>query len=293
MRSRSAILVLASLSLPSALSAFCGLQSCPRVDARGDAAAFEAGLRTRWVAYDIAGREGSYVVTAPRFFARRAGFALGTEIPLTRLDDGGAVTTGLSNPLVMAQYVRRLSHAWSAEAGLQVELPFGDPEHGLAGDHVMLLPWIGARRDFETVSGASWYVAGQAGYSHALEAHAHAADTAAASARTGLSKATKAMHEGHEHDDGTTTPVLVNPHADREAQYRVALGWTRGRGTLEGFSLGQFDVTDGSPEAYARAGASYAWSLGRFTAVSLMADAPITAARRNELEIGVGVKTGW
>jgi hypothetical protein len=282
MRSRFSVLLLALLSLPSVSPAFCGLQSCPRVEPRAEAAAFDAGLRVRGVAFDIAGNEGSYVVTAPRFFARYAGFALGTEVPFTRLDNGGEIAFGLSNPLLMAQYARRLTHAWSAETGLQVELPFGDQEHGLAGDHVMLLPWIGLRRDWN-----AWYVAGMLGYSHALEAHAHGADTAGASARLA-----KTMHEGHEHE-GVTSPVLVNPHADREAQYRAAAGWTRGRGTAEVFTLGQVDVTANGPTSYLRAGASYAWSLGRFTALSVIADAPVTSARRNELEIGVGVRTGW
>jgi hypothetical protein len=286
MRSRFPAFLLALLFLPSVSAAFCGLQSCPRVEPRAEAATFDAGLRTRWVAFDIGGREGSYVVTAPRAFARYAGFALGTEVPFTRLDDGGEVAFGLSNPLVMAQYARRLpgswGRAWSAEAGLQVELPFGDQEHGLAGDHVMLLPWVGLRRDWD-----AWYVTGMLGYSHALEAHAHATDTAGASARLA-----KTLHEGHEHE-GVTSPVLVNPHADREAQYRAAAGWTRGRGTAEVFALGQADVTANGPTSYVRAGASYAWSLGRFTALNVIADAPVTSARRNELEIGVGVKTGW
>jgi hypothetical protein len=285
MRFRFPVLWLALFSLPSVASAFCGLQSCPRVEPRAEAAAFEAALRTRWVAFDIGGNEGSYVVTAPRFFARYAGFALGTEVPFTRLDNGGEVAFGLSNPLVMAQVARRLPgswRAWSAEAGLQVELPFGDQARGLAGDHVMLLPWVGLRRDWD-----AWYVTGMAGYSQALEAHAHAADSAGASARLA-----KSLHEGHEHG-GVTSPVLVNPHADREAQVRASAGWTRGRGTAEVFTFGQVDVTAGGPTSYLRAGASYAWSLGRFTALHVIADVPVTAARRNEAEIGVGVKTGW
>ena len=255
------------------------------MDAHGEAARLEAGLRSRWVAYDIAGNEGSYVVTAPRVFARYEGFALGAEVPLTRLDNGGAVSFGLSNPIVMAQYARRLSWAWSGEVGLQWELPFGDQEHGLAGDHMMLLPWIGARRDF-----GAWHASGMLGYSHALEAHAHGADTIAASPRLA-----KKLHEGHEHE-GVTSPVLVNPHANREVQARVAVGWTRGRGTVEGFTLGQTDVTalkSRGPTSYLRAGASYEWSFARFTALQFIADAPVTAARRNEFEIGVGLKTGW
>lgn len=274
----------ASCALPASSFAFCGLQSCPRVEPRAETAPFDAGLRLRWVAFDIAGNEGAYLVTAPRFFARAKGFALGTEIPFTRLENGGEVSFGLSNPLVMAQYARRLSHAWSGETGLQVELPFGDQEHGLAGDHVMLLPWIGLRRDWD-----AWYVSGMLGYSHALEAHEHAPAAAAAEARVGLAKS---MHEGHEHE-GVESPVLVNPHADREAQARAAVGWIQGRGTTEAYAFGQVDATDSGPTTYLRAGASYAWALGRFTALNVSVDAPLTAARRNELEIGAGVKTGW
>src|SRR5690606_17347610 len=88
----------------------------------------------------------------------------------------------------------------------------------------------------------------------------------------------KPAHEGHDH----AVPVLVNPHADRELQWRAAAGWTRGRGTLEGFGLGQTDVTAAGPKAFVRAGASYEWNLARFTALQLIADAPVTAVRRNE-----------
>jgi Zn-dependent alcohol dehydrogenase len=81
-------------------AAFCGLQSCPRPAGTGEVPWLEAGLRTRWVAYDIAGNDGSYVVTALRLFFNRSGLAVGAEVPFTRSDMevaalfGCAVTTG-------------------------------------------------------------------------------------------------------------------------------------------------------------------------------------------------------
>lgn len=88
--------------------------------------------------------------------------------------------------------------------------------------------------------------------------------------------------------------MLVNPHADREVQWRAALGWTRGRSTLEGFGLGQADMTgNGGPGVYVRTGSSWEWTLGRFSALQLIADVPVTAARRNEAEVGLSLRTGW
>ena len=271
---RLPVVLLPSLLAVSTASAFCGLQSCPRPPDRGAPPALEAGLRTRWVVYDIAGNEGSYVATAPRVFVRHAGFTLGVEVPLTRLDNGGAVATGFSNPVLMAQYARRLSYAWSGEAGVQLELPIGDKDAGLAGDHFMLLPWIGARRDF----GAAWYAAGMAGISQGF-----------GGAESSSAPLAKTAHEGHDHG---AAPVLVNPHGDRELQGRLAAGRVFGKATVEAFALGRSDLTDGA-RLYLRAGASWERRLGRFSAVRLIADAPATAARRNELELGVALKTGW
>jgi|GEM_PF-4970662 len=282
-------LVFAMTVATTDVSAFCGLASCPRPSQSHEVPAVEAGLRTRAVAYDIAGADGHYLVTAPRVFFNYNGFAVGTEIPFTRLDNGGVVTTGLSNPLIMGRYARRLSSVWSAEVGLQWELPVGNPEDGLAGDHHMLLPWLGARREF----GASWYATAMLGFSAALEEEHAATDTAGGSASMlPRTAAAKVAHAGHDHGDGAT-PVLVNPHADREAQWRLAAGWMRGRATIEGFTIGQYDASDAATGTYARAGASLEWSLARYTAVQLIADAPVTSNRRNEFEVGLALKTGW
>jgi len=279
----------------SSASAFCGLQSCPKPTGSGETPRFEAALRTRVVSYDIGNNEGHYLVTAPRVFLNYGGFALGAEVPFTRLDNGGTVSTGLSNPLVTGRYARRLSHAWSGEVGLQWELPIGNQKDGLAGDHNMLLPWLGLRRDL----GHVWYATGMVGVSTALEdAKASAPVTTTAQiisdpsdpTGTSLSKVGKTAHAGHDHG---ATPVLVNPHADRELQGRLAVGWIKGRGTFEGYGLSQTDLTSSGPETYARAGVSYEWSLMRFTALQIIGDLPVTAARRNEAEVGVTIKTGW
>ncbi len=277
---------LLAILLPAPAAAFCGLQSCPRPASHGEAPALEAGLRTRWVAYDIAGHEGSYVVTAPRLFVRRWGVTLGGEFPLTRLRNGNETTIGFSNPILMTQYARRLSSTWSGEAGLQIELPFGNQDDGLAGDHTMLLPWIGARKDL----GASWYMGGMLGVSQALGEYRSGTATALAKA----AKVAKVAHAGHDHGDGTPSPVLVNPHADREIQWRAVAGWTRGRSTLEGFSLAQHDISgEPGPGFYLRAGASWERAFGRMSALQFIADFPVTHARRNEMEIGAALRTGW
>jgi hypothetical protein len=272
--SHTLLIALALSTGPAA--AFCGLQSCPRPAGTGEVPLLEAGLRTRWVAYDIAGNDGSYVVTALRLFFNRSGLAVGAEVPFTRLDNGSSVATGLSNPVLMARYARRLSYAWSAEIGVQWELPMGDQEIGLAGDHNMLLPWVGARFDVNP----TWYVSVMAGYSHALE-NAHT--------NTDTAPLAKVAHAGHDHE---ATPVLVNPHADREVQWRAAAGWMPGRGTLEGFGLGQTDVTATGPKTFVRAGASWEWTLARFTSLQMIGDVPVTTVRRSEVEIGLALKTG-
>jgi hypothetical protein len=180
----------------------------------------------------------------------------------------------------MAQYARRLSATWSGEVGMQVELPVGDEKDGLAGDHLMLLPWIGARKDL----GTSWYVSGMLGASRAIETK-HEDNEGGSLA--------KVAHEGHD-DEGHAVPLVVNPHADREVQWRAAAGRMRGRSMLEGFTLAQHDVTgEAGPDFYLRAGASWEWAIGHMSALQLIGDLPVTAARRNEAEIGLALRTGW
>jgi hypothetical protein len=266
-------------------SAFCGLQSCPRPAGAGEASTLEAALRTRGVSYDIAGNTGHYLVTAPRVFVNYGGLAVGAEIPITRLDNDGVIATGLSNPVVMARYARRFAYAWSGEVGLQWELPIGNQADGLAGDHHMLLPWVGVRHDVSP----AWFVTGMFGISSALEFGGHSAGAGGASARTVYATPLfKAAHAGHDHE----TPVLVNPHADRELQTRAAIGWSRGRGIVEAFGLTQTDITSDKTGTYARAGGSYEWTIARFTALQFFGDLPVTTTRRNEGELGLLIKTG-
>lgn len=289
-------------------SAFCGLQSCPRPAGAGEVPVVEAALRTRSVSYDVSGHQGSYIVTSPRLFVNYGRVAVGAEVPFTRLENGGTIVTGLSNPVAMARYARRLSYAWSGEVGLQWELPVGNRKDGLAGDHHMLLPWVGLRHDVMPAPGtaSSWYVTGMFGLSTALEGRAaspassgsqdpaHRQPAHRGQRGEGAEPLAKAAHAGHDHGP-EGTPVLVNPHSDREAQGRVAIGWTRGRGTVEGFGLAQYDLLDPDDGArtYARAGLSWEWALMRFTSLQVIADIPVTSARRNERELGLSFKTGF
>jgi hypothetical protein len=277
----------APLLFPAIVSATCGLQFCPR-PASMDAAAWEAGLRTRLVTFASGGgsaggadASGSYAVVAPRalwrpgLFARALTFS--AEVPLTRLQTGGESRTGLSNPLLAAVYGRRLSHAWSGEAGLQLELPLGDAAHGLADDHVMALPWIGLGR--ELGSTGSWRASGMAGYSQALEPRGHGEEEGV------LVKVAQVTHNGEDHG---AAPVLVNPHGDREIHWRAGLARILGRSTVEGFALGQTDLSDGARQ-YVRAGLGWDHALGGGLGLRLTADAPVSAARRAEMELGVGI----
>jgi hypothetical protein len=272
--------------LPALAGAFCGLQSCPRVNPHGGSHPFEAGIRARVVTFDIEGQEGAYGVASPRFFAKVRGLSLGVEVPWVNLHAEEGVTSGLGNPLLMAQYARRLSHDWSAEAGLQVELPFGDADHGLAGDHTMVLPWIGARKEW----GMRWHTSGMLGFSQALGEKLQDDGGGAALA--------KSAHNGVDHGAGQAAPLFVNPHGDREVHWRAAVGLRLGeRWTFEDFLLGQADITkpDENPETvhYVRNGISAEWAVTHAVALQMAADAPVTSARRSEAALGIDVKVAW
>lgn len=274
-------------ALATGAQAFCGLQSCPRIGPHGGEAPFEAGLRSRFVIFDIAGEHGYYGVYSPRFFAKALGMSLGVEVPWVNLHLAEGVTSGIGNPLLVAQYAHRLSTAWSAQAGMQWELPFGDTEHGLAGDHTMLLPWVGARYEFADF----WYLSGMLGFSYALP-EPDAEDESGSSAR--VAPLAKSAHNGVDHNTGLAVPQYVNPHGDREAQWRLGVGrMFMHRWMVEAFTLGAADVTEPNTVFYARAGASAEWMLTSSFGLQVMADAPVTAARRSEAALGVDVKVAW
>jgi hypothetical protein len=273
----------AALCLPALAGAFCGLQSCPRVGPHGGSFPFEAGARSRLVAFDIAGEQGYYGVFSPRFFAKALGLSLGAEVPWVNLHTAAGVTSGLGNPLLIAQYARPFSPAWTAQAGVQWELPFGDTDHGLAGDHAMLLPWVGARHEL----GASWHLSGMLGFSYAIE-------EPITEDEAGVAPLAKAAHNGVDHGSGEAAPLFVNPHGDREAQWRLGVGRALARRwMLEAFALGQADLTGSNAVFYTRAGASAEWMATSSVGLQFIADAPVTAARRSEAALGADVKIMW
>jgi len=281
--------IAATLFITVSAQAFCGLQSCPRIDPHGQTHPYTAGVRARLTGFDIDNESGYYGIVSPHLFVRTpflSNLSLGVEVPWVTLHTADDETSGLGNPLLTAQYARRLSHDFSAEAGLQLELPFGDHDHGLADDHYMLLPWVGARYEW----GTAWYASGMMGFSQAVGGEDDAADTTA-SARIAGSTLAKAAHADH---GAAAEPLLVNPHGDREVQWRAALGYRpRARWIVEGFGLGTVDISESTPEYYVRAGVSSEWSLTEALGLQVIADAPVTSARRSDATIGVDFKYGW
>src|SRR4051812_42655110 len=90
---------LAASVLATSAAAFCGLQSCPRLGPHGGDLPFEAGLRTRLVAFEASGESGYYTVLSPRFYARIRGMSLGVEAPwvILRTEDPDDRAAGLGN----------------------------------------------------------------------------------------------------------------------------------------------------------------------------------------------------
>lgn len=289
-RSRSvlAALVAAALgALPA--SASCGLHVCPR-PVEDDASAFVAGVRTRVTGFEVAGTSGWYAQVSPRVEWRPGRFVFAAEGGWVRLEpDGGEAVEGLVNAVVNAAYARRVTPAWTAEAGLQLELPVGDAAKGLADDHVMLLPWFGAARDF----GPAWRASLRAGYAQAAEPGSHHddADGDAHHASDGGGPLFRAAHEGHDHGDASS-PVLVNAHGDRELHLRAGISRRVPRGAVEGFVAGQSDLSDGG-RLYGRAGVEWGVAVAGPVGLRLSALAPVTSARRETFEAGVVVQAGW
>lgn len=287
---RSSVLA-ALVAIPGAVpaSASCGLHVCPR-PVEEDAPAFSAGVRTRATGFEVAGVTGWYAQVSPRVEWRPGRFVFAAEGGWVRLErDGGEAVEGLANAVVNAAYARRVAPAWTAEAGLQLELPVGDDAKGLADDHVMLLPWLGAVRDF----GPAWRAAIRVGYAQAAEAgsHHHGASGDAHHAAGGDRPLFRVAHEGHDHGDGSN-PVLVNAHGDRELHLRAGVSRRVPRGAVEVFVAGQSDLSDDG-RLYGRAGVEWGVALAGPVGLRLSALVPVTAARRETFEAGAAVQAGW
>jgi len=146
-------------------------------------------------AFYISQVSGHYSQITPRLEFRSGGRLLvGGDFPLIALhrDDHNASELGLGNPVSFVQYQVIANSGNEASIGLQIEIPLGNHDDGLASDHLEFLPHL----TFSLAAG--WIgVTTDVGFRYSLGGTDH-------------------------HDDGESL-LFVEPHTDTELLYRIAL----------------------------------------------------------------------
>lgn len=215
-------LLVAVIGAGSPARAGCGLESCPRVD---DAHAGRLTLEARsWVGR-VTGTEaanhtrpqadvtgyflGAHLRIDPRW-------RVGVTLPAARVSPDEADRSsegGLGNPVVHAELFP--PHAW-VSVGMQVEIPLGDDEAGVADDHWAILPYLRL-----PLGGDGWARASLLGGFRLAVTGRGVVDSGPELART-----TATGRHGGGGDDGT---IRLEPHGDDElvlhGDVDVGVGW--------------------------------------------------------------------
>ncbi len=199
------------------LHAHCGLNFCPRVE-RAPFNAFEAGFGVHQTGFYLNGQDGQYTEVLPNFqYTYRGKWLLGANLGFAGLNLEGKTHWGLENPLLFGEWRFYPGMGNRMVTGIQVELPFGDKDHGIGTHHAMIVPYGSFGKEFELFF---------------------------SSATLGFSQAVELVH--HEEDAGVDTVnahsyLYVHPHEDQELLYRVSIGtslWQK-RSSPEVFLNGQ------------------------------------------------------
>lgn len=182
------------LLLPPLTQANCGLDHCPRLAPGETSFDNSVSLQVKTVAFNLDSVSGNYQELQARYeYLGIHHWVFGGTLPVIALTALGETRYGISNPLLFASWYSRLNSEGMVYLGMQLELPFGNADEGMATDHLMLVPYALIEQSF-----GSGYLLGSFGYSHAIALH---------------------HHEDGEH------PLFVNPHEDQEILFRAGTGF--------------------------------------------------------------------
>lgn len=256
-------MVLSAVLLPAfgEAEASCGLDYCPlpnQAAARPSVGTFQ--VLVRHVDFSLPEGEGSYLENVLRLdFQRFKDWRLGGWIAPVFLSVGDESRSGLTNPVLFGERYLSLRESFSLLAGVQLELPLGDSHDGIASGHTELLGYVGG-----LYRSSGLEVQGQVGYA-------------------------AAMSEGHAHEGGNA--LFVNPHADEEAQLRIAVVAPMLDGRLRpGATVNARAVVGDADEKNFVTGAFVAsYQISSATQILGQVEVPVNSAHRFEWRGGVGV----
>lgn len=269
----SILFAIYSIVFPTISSAACGIDSCPAYrTVMKTTADYDVLISSKYVDFALYGTEGSYVQSRVNFSYRAwQPYMIGFQVPVTTLFWNDETLTGLSNPVVYGQWSSWLDRGVRLTLGLQVELPLGDSDSGIADSHFEFFPYArlqATMKEYTTLL--------HVGMRQSLDAV--------------LSPITGRTPEAH------TRLLFVDPHEAQELLYRMSIGRRlfRQQLTLSVYldvikEIGEF--TD--PIPVMRGGIQGRLDLVKYFDVFFRADRGMSRNRRTENQVELGVNLLW
>ena len=264
-----ACLLGAAVFSTTVIHANCGLGYCPRRTPTETAPENSVSLRLENTAFNLDSGSGYYAQILPGYeYSGIHSWIFGGNLPIVALTvhsktppNSSKTTPGISNPLVYASWYTHLNVNTMLYLGLQLELPLGNFDAGMAGNHVMLVPYAMMERSMGFGS-----LTGSVGYCHAFS-----------------------VGDGGEH------PVYVNPHEDQEILYRVGAGLQQLNGALKQriYLDGRYAVVDeleGPGRSHVSGGMALDFTPGDRLIFSPSVDLPFNAPGRFDWRGGLEAK---
>ncbi len=261
---------LALAALPTPAEASCGLEYCelPSPALSGKSAKHTTlSILPSVVGYSLQAESGSYIESRMRLdtsYFRQWKFGLWVSPVLVLAPEESR--RGITNPVFFSERSFSVNDSITLSTAMQLEVPLGSSEAGIASDHFELLPYLGARYQSSRFL-LQWNV----GLAFAIGAHEH-----------------DHMHApGEEHE----APLVVNPHEDREAMMRLAFSMPLRKDTLRpGIQINARKTLQDNSQQFVTGSLTTTYAIHQALQLVANAEFPLSSEKRFDWRGGAGLQ---
>lgn len=197
--SRAFILLIFTAGLMAYPASGCGLDHCPRPKLlMKERPSIAWGLEHTRLGQDVS--RNRYTQSSLHLrLPQGSSWIIGGHLPFGYLQTGTSGHWGLANPVAYAEWMARPKPTQSLTMGMQLELPLGDDESGIASGHAMAMPYLlysaqGRRVQAQASVGFMAQISG--GHPHTSTETEHSLHDGSAASGSGLVEANP--HEPYE-----------------------------------------------------------------------------------------------